>query len=549
VDESLLRSVLDQGPEAIIIAELGESEPTVVFVNTVLCRLLSSTERDLVGRPLVVGASTAGAPVALLWDDLRDGRPVRWESVEDAGGDQFTAEWCFSPIRHGDGDVTHLAGILHDVTAQRREAERLEYLANHDILTGLLGRGTFEATLERLIGRASRAWDGAVLFVDVDRFKLVNDRFGHGIGDEVIRAVGARLSAALRPGDVLARLGGDEFGILLEDVSPILARQIAARVRAAAGEAPIRCGDTVVHLTVSGGLTAIEPGQTVTEAMTAADSALYAAKSEGRDRIVVGPRPRLRPAGPEVATSWHRRIAAAVSEERVELRFHPIRSLADGSLEAALGVPRLIDDEGLFASPSTYHALAARLGKTVALDLRIVDAVLALLEDPRHPPVLFPLTPQSLDDPSALDHVRDALVRHPVAAGRAVAVLAEDTLTADARRLRTWAKEAAPHGLSFAVTGIGQQAGTFRSLESVPVRYVELDEALVSDVRRSPVDRAMVRGIVSVARDTGRCVMAPRVTTAKVAEELRRLGVHCGHGPLWGAPRRRCPAAGPVPVP
>jgi diguanylate cyclase (GGDEF)-like protein len=545
MDDGLLRSILDEAPEAVVIATVtARGQAEVVYGNAVYRRLLRLDD-GLRAQSLAVGPSTSGVPAEHLWTELLAGRPARWRSVESSGDDEFVAEWCFSPVSYASDRITHVVAILHDVTEQHRETERLEYMASHDDLTGLLTRASFDATVERLIGRAEREWDGAVLLVDIDHFKQVNDRFGHLAGDDVLTAVAERLAHALRPGDLLARLGGDEFGIVLEDVSPALARRIAERVQRAAGARPVRTSAGAVPVTVSAGLAAIRPGHPVGAVVGLADAALYAAKNAGRNQLAVAPPATTPPSGtrsrtrPSPAAAWHDRIGDALRDLRLELRLQPVVDLDDGHVEAEIAVPRLADDDGVFAAPGVFAPTAERMGLLTRVDLSLLGRALELLEDLGHPPVLLSLSAGTLADPPALEQARRLVEEHPAAAARLVVEIPESVLTSQFRTARQWAATLSPRHVSLAAAGVGRHFTSFKYLQQLPVTYVVLDPELVREASRSPVDRAMVRAIVSVTHAIDRRVIAPRVGTEALAAELARLGVDGAYGPRWGAPRRR----------
>ena len=530
-DSSLLSSVFEQAPAAIALAEFDPdgAQLRIVQANEAFRKLMG---RERATGVLNVGTATCGDAPVELSARLLAGRRARWETVLPRR--RTTIEWSFSPIRHRSKRVTHVIAIARDVTQARREAERLSYLANHDALTGLLTRAPFEATLERLVQRAERDWQGAVLLADVDRFKQVNDRFGHQAGDALLRAVGSRLTSALRPGDVLARLGGDEFGILLEQVSLGRAEEIAQRCRAAVCAQPLDFGEHRIGVTVSLGLAPIESGLTPGELVRRADAALYAAKSGGRDRVSLDQSPI---AVRRSQTAFATRVEAALRTGAVEVRYLPVRALADGDCEGVMAVPRLVDGDGLFAPPTAFRPVAEKLGAIPDVETRALEVVLDALGDRDHPRVFVDLSIETLRDADARRRVVALLETHD-GAGRLVARLRASELTQDVRAVHTWLRALPRTGLRLTVTGVGGDAGTYRYLEALPVDYVEFDLRLTGNAPLSTGDRAILRALVTLAHERGHRVIVPGVVDAAGAAQLAALGVDCGRGPLWGSPRR-----------
>jgi diguanylate cyclase (GGDEF)-like protein len=243
------------------------------------------------------------------------------------------------------------AGLAIYLSYRKRQ---LHYLATHDFLTGLPNRYFLETTLQRAVAQAKRGKQSALLFIDFDNFKLVNDTLGHAAGDKVLKMLADTLKSKLREGDLFARLGGDEFAVLLEETDEEGARRIAERLRKAVDESPVTVDGYTFNLSLSIGFTALDGNLDPQKVLSRADAALYAAKENGGNKLIF-----LKPEDDPAATSfeasrWVTRIKAALRNEGFVLVFQPVRRLRDGAVVYYEALLRLRGENGELVPPAMF---------------------------------------------------------------------------------------------------------------------------------------------------------------------------------------------------
>jgi diguanylate cyclase (GGDEF)-like protein/PAS domain S-box-containing protein len=298
----LLARALEAAANAVFIAD---REGRIVWVNDAFCRLSGYGRDEAIGRTpgLLKSGKQSSDFYRELWETILAGRTWQGELVERRrDGSLWTASQVVTPLLDEAGQVTHFVAIQHDVTASTREREEIQRLAFHDALTGLPNRISFLELLDRAIARAGAEGQlFALLYLDLDRFKPVNDALGHAAGDQLLIAVAERLRAAVRKTDTVARLGGDEFAVLLTDVEhpEVAAAALAGKLVDRIGQ-PYMLNRQRIQIGASVGI-GVYPrdGATADALLSHADAAMYAAKAQGRKQYrFFDPAPGVSPAAP-----------------------------------------------------------------------------------------------------------------------------------------------------------------------------------------------------------------------------------------------------------
>ncbi len=291
----LLSSAVRSSSEAIVILEGEEhdgQQPLVLYANDAYCRMTGLSPDEVIGKP----TSVLRTP-AILTDvaqqiliALREQQPVKFETnIHKKDGTTFLGEFTFEPIHDDSGQPLHWVALLRDVTAHRQYEQQLIYLSTHDYLTDLPNRRALEERLAQVVVRTRSSEESALMFIDLDNFKGINDStpLGHDAGDQALKFIAQMLNRRLRDDDMLARIGGDEFAVLLDLTTMKRAEQIANRLSAVVAREAFTIAEHQFHISLSIGLVAISGQQSARTVLFQADTAMYIAKKQGGNRVIV----------------------------------------------------------------------------------------------------------------------------------------------------------------------------------------------------------------------------------------------------------------------
>jgi diguanylate cyclase (GGDEF)-like protein len=425
------------------------------------------------------------------------------------------------------------------VRAERTEAE-LRYLADHDSLTGLLDRRRFRAELDQYASFSARyGGQGAVMIIDIDGLKTVNDAYGHHAGDTLIRQIAAILRERVRATDIVARLSGDEFAVLMpqSDVAGALqlGEDLRGRVAEEAAPAPDAAGATIsVGIAMFGG----ERSVGAEAILMAADQAMYSAKAEGnqiglfQEAAEAGRRDRRQ--------TTSARIREALTQDRLSLHTQPIRSLASGGIERYELLLRMTGDNGELLPAASFIETAERAGLVQELDRWVVVRALELLatrEREGHPVSLHVnLSGASLADISVLEFIERRLDEGSADPSRCTFEITETATVRDFDAIGGFADRLTEFGCQVAIDDYGAGFGPFHYLKQIPFDLIKIDGSFVRDMPNSDADQLTVQAIVQVARGLGKTTIAEFVQDDVTAEMLREYGVDMAQGYHLGRP-------------
>ncbi|HYI36986.1 MAG TPA: EAL domain-containing protein [Thermoleophilaceae bacterium] len=458
---------------------------------------------------------------------------VIWVSVQGAA------------IRDADGRPVHLLQQVVDVSERRSYEAKLQHMADHDPLTGLLNRRSFERELEEHTSRVDRyGAEGAAIVLDVDHFKYVNDTHGHNVGDELIVRVAQVLRERLRDTDVLARLGGDEFAVLLPREKPesatAVAEDLLEQVRTVTS--PGGSGTRPRRLTASVGVAAFtgEDGLTGEDVLVNADLAMYDAKEAGRDQVSVARTDGLSEARMKGRVTWAERIRRALEEDRFVLLAQPIVDLATGKASQYELLLRMRDDTGDLIPPGAFLAIAERLDLIQDIDRWVTSRAIDLLAHYRAAGanVTFEvnLSGLSIGDPKLLELIEHRLTETGVSPSWLIFEVTETSAVANIPRARAFGERLSELGCRFALDDFGAGFGSFYYLKHLPFDYLKIDGEFVRNCVTNATDRLIVKSVVGIARGLHKKTIAEFVGDEETVRALNRLGVDYAQGYHTGKP-------------
>lgn len=535
---------------AATVSEAG----IILYANLRLAALAACPLADLIGSS-VAALMSGGDLDALQTISGRSGGTIEAELIT-AGSARVPVRINSSTLDVDEhavvcltfADLTQQNAHKHEIerlqTERLRELERgqdaLTQQATHDALTGLANRTLLVDRISQALALASRSQESVgLIFVDLDRFKEINDTRGHATGDLVLRQIASRLQAAVRPMDSVCRLGGDEFVVLLPALSST-GDAVTAAERISAGIAvPIDVGHGSIIQTASIGLSLAAPraggGDLTADGLIhEADAAMYHAKSLGGSQSEIfklGITPTVFEADRE---TWVGRIHDALENNRFVLHAQPIIDLASGVTVLHELLLRLRDRDGSLIPPLTFLPTAEKCGLIVAIDQWVIARAAALARSGQH--VAVNLSAASAADPAVLDMIEHELTRHDTDPTTIVFEITETAVMQNIERGMLFAERMVALGCSFALDDFGTGFASLTYLKRLPAQYLKIDIEFVRDVTHSPRDQAVVSAIVGLARGFGQETIAEGVEDEETARILRELGVTFAQGYLFGRP-------------
>jgi diguanylate cyclase (GGDEF)-like protein/PAS domain S-box-containing protein len=433
-------------------------------------------------------------------------------------------------------------GVFLDVSDRKRMEAELERLAMYDPLTGLPNRGLFLDRLNQVLARRGRRTATAVYFLDVDRFKRINDSLGHAAGDEVLREVAGRLRSVLRPEDTIARFGGDEFTILCESVGGVLeAVGIADRLQRPIRN-PVRAGGAELRLSASIGVALCEPGEAIEgeRLIEDADAAMYRAKERG------GARTELFDSGMREqaieALEIEQELQRALEKGELRLFYQPSVDLLTGGLAGAEALVRWQHPDRGLLPPGAFLDVAEETGLIVPMGAWVVEeACRRLAEWRRRPESTFMrlslnLGARELTHPDAVTTVLGAVRRTGVDPGALTIEVTESTAMADRDTGFRALRDLSGEGVHVAIDDFGTGYSSLDQLRRMPVDMVKVDRSFVGGMSTDTTDRELVAAVIGMGRALNLDVVAEGIETEEQAAALREMGCGYGQGYLFAKP-------------
>lgn len=465
-------------------------------------------------------------------------------------GEERVFEWRHTRLAPGTpsfGDDVACLSIGFEITSQKCEARRLTSLADRDPLTGLYNRRRFEDNFEKILARASRYGHGvALLYVDIDNFKMINDLSGHKTGDEIIQKVAQVLKQSIRATDLPVRQGGDEFAVVMDEVDLEIVQAAVQRFADRLGGVRFRRHDRLNSISCSVGV-AMYPdhGTSVGELMANADMAMYHAKSESRTRTncVVYDRSFTDLESLSEQVKWKERLQTALREERLLLFYQPIMQLRDGRVTHCEALMRMIGEDGQIVMPGEFIPHAEHTGLVAELDRRGIDIALMhmsqLLVQGKRPRVSVNVSTKTLQSGGFHEFLAQRLEVSNVPGELLTLEITETVAIDGVEKMAELMNRISTLGCQFSLDDFGAGFSSWLNLRKLPISLLKIDGSFVRQVTESPDDPIFVKAINEVSQGLHIRTVAECVEDTRTLETLRALGVDYVQGFLVGHPTPR----------
>jgi diguanylate cyclase (GGDEF)-like protein/PAS domain S-box-containing protein len=552
--EGRFRQLFEQSVDALFV---HDEEGRVVDCNSEACRSLGYEREELLAlsvKDFVVDLLTEEEREALgentSWSRAMSGEPGKTVSFHQnrhrrKNGTTFPVEVGIGSMEYGGRRL--IFASARDITERKELEGRLAYQAFHDPLTGLPNRALFLDRLGHALDAAGRSEDSvALLFLDLDNFKVVNDSLGHGAGDELLVAVGSRLQGCVRPGDTVARLGGDEFTVLLERIPGTgEAERVVERIMDALA-VPFEVSGSEVVVTASVGVVpdARRRGRGPADLLREADLAMYRAKESGKASYAVYEEAMSVRAAARLGVERDLRLALADPDGAFEVYYQPKVALASGEVVGMEALVQWRHPERGLVLPGEFISVAEETGLILRIGRFVLSEAcrsLARWRDAR-PPGAYPLllcvnvSARQLKAPGFVEEVAGILDAYGLEPDALVLEITESVVMDEPERSSEKLGELKALGVRLAIDDFGTGYSSLSYLRSFPVDYLKIDRSFLNGLGKVLEDTVLVSGVLGLARSLGLAVVAEGIETSSQLAQLRELGCELGQGFYFSEP-------------
>lgn len=539
----LAAKVFDRSGEAIVITD---PNAVIVTVNEAFTRITGYTLAEAVGQPVSIlrsGRQTK-AFYAGMWNALKEEGFWQGEILNRRKNGEIYPEWLtINTVYDEDGRVLNYIAIFSDITNIKNAQRRMEYLATHDELTGLCNRPLFLDRLKHALAQAARARQRlAVIFIDLDNFKTINDTLGHDVGDELLKEAAQRLHQCVRDSDTLARMGGDEFTVILHPVETAEVEAIGQRILEYLS-ASFQIRGKSLFISASVGISVFpDDGEDSETLLKHADTAMYRAKESGKNRLqFFAEEMRLKNLRQLTLETGLRLV---LQQGGMDVVYQPQVCLANGEIIGAEALARWHMPQLGAISPAEFIPIAEHSGLITQVSNQLFDKVLADLAHWRRaglqpPRISFNLSPRQLREPAFLPWMTEALLRHDVPAELIALELTEGSLTDLSSQTLETLDALRAMGFALSVDDFGTGYSNLHYLKRLPLAELKIDRSFVDDLTSRSEDYAIAKAILGLAHALDLEVVAEGVENAAQAELLREMGCLVAQGYFFYRPMTR----------
>lgn len=424
-----------------------------------------------------------------------------------------------------------------DTTEQKEREDRLNYLASHDLLTGLLNRNALYEALTNYILQARKNIPGVMLFMDMDQLKIVNDTVGHTAGDRLIEEVAGIVRRMLGDDDTFVRFAGDEFIALLGKCSLQDGMERAHDICKAVGDFPFTIDGQQFQPRLSIGITPIDGSKSGEEIVSNADAACYAAKRKGGDRVEAFEESATLIRDLQSDSEIHSRIKLAVQQDCLQLWYMPIVNISTGKVAYFEALLRWKDKDGLWQVPSNFFGVAERYRMAEFLDKHIIDRAIRDLKAAPSMKVSINLSGQSLESFSLSDYILEKLEDAKIETQRVAFEITETAFIQNLGHAIEFVRHLQSKGITFALDDFGRGFSSLSQLRDIPVDLIKIDGDFIRKIDSESLNQAIVQSINLIAHQLKRKTVAEYVGDLATYTKVTQLGVDYAQGYYLGSPR------------
>ena len=546
-----ISAAVEQSINMVFITDING---TIEYVNPAFEDITGHSKEEATGKNarILSSGETKKSVYEELWNTIKSGRT--WRGVlknKRKNGKFYWGSGLIQPVKDEKGNITHFLAIQEDITEKMMAGDRIKQLVYYDSLTNLVNRKRFMDLVEEWISYArTRNQTGAMLLIDVDRFQMINDVYGHGFGDEVIREMAHLLETALKGIDdselkepvaqaIIGRLSGDEFAIFIPYINGEKGLKVSERLRKAVKD--FRFMNASIEITVSTGVVVYpENGATVRELFAKADAAVYRAKEQGRDRSRLYCKDDHLLEDMHQRLVWKGKILNALEEDRFEAWIQPILDIGENKIHHYEALARMKDEDGNILAPAAFIETAERFDIINLIDKRITEKAMRLqfASVRRGSPLSFciNLSGKTVGDPEFLSFLDEAVTRTGADPSKIIFEITETAAVSDIEGAKRFLTELRLKGFHFALDDFGVGFTSFLYLRELNIDYVKIDGFFIRKLHENMHDQLFVKAIVDVARGMGIKTVAEFVENRESFEFLRKLNVDYAQGYYIGKP-------------
>lgn len=545
-EKDFIENLLDT---AQVIVLTQDANGKIVMTNTYGEMLTRYSEKELQGKYftelLAPDSEQYNLDVYLL--EIRKGNrdQLRHEAIVLCKDDsKRNVAWLHSRLTwQTTEDPSVILSVGLDITEYKRVEGHLAWLADHDPLTNLYNRRRFSEELEQILNWAERyQHPGALLFFDLDRFKFVNDTSGHQAGDALLKMVADMLSRTIRSADIAARLGGDEFAVILPEIAPGAAIEVAKKILGRLGETQLSLNGRTHSISASIGIAIFpEHGNNVHDLLAAADLAMYQAKETGRGTWHLYSSEDQARERVHKLVYWKEKIEYANIHDRYLLYLQPIQTLHDGIIHHYEVLLRMQDEDGTIHTPGAFIRAAEHTGLIHKIDHLVLHKAIALAAkinqaENRHIGLSINLSAHAFNDSELLPTIKQALAINQIDPGLLMFEITETAALDNLPGTRNLLHDLKQLGCGFVLDDFGVGFSSFYYLRELPVDAVKIDGSFIRNLASNPDDQILVSALCSVAKGFGKKITAEFVENKEVLAILNKLGVDFAQGYYVGTP-------------